>query len=323
MAADKVNLRGPGDRVISPDRESVIFEKQLHGAVFLLSALITMLWGGTFLVVHHAMTLCGPFFFVGLRFVTAAITLSLFSLKALRGITGRDILAGASIGLAIAVGYSLQSAGMKTISSSQSAFITAMYVPLVPLLQWMVYRRRPSLMTCCGAVVAFCGLLVLSGPITHLSGTSGLSHGELITLVSTLGIAAEILLISHFADKRDIQRLTVIQLASASLFSFAFMWPAGESAPPLGGAILFSAGGLGIVSAVIQLTINRAQRSVPAARATIIYAGEPVWAAVAAWLVGERIPLTTVGGGGMILLAVLLSELRLKKRGEVNAPPTP
>lgn len=94
----------------------------------------------------------------------------------------------------------------------------------------------------------------------------------------------------------------------------------GESAPPLGGAILFSAGGLGIVSAVIQLTINRAQRSVPAARATIIYAGEPVWAAVAAWLVGERIPLTTVGGGGMILLAVLLSELRLKKRGKSMLP---
>lgn len=288
----------------------------------LVLIMITMLWGGTFLVVHHAMTLCGPFFFVGLRFAAAAITLSLFSVKALRGITRRDILAGASIGLAIAVGYSLQSAGMKSISSSQSAFITAMYVPLVPLLQWIIYRRRPSLMICCGAVVAFCGLLVLSGQFTHLSGPSGLSQGQLITLVSTLGIAAEILLISHFADKHDIQRLTVIQLASASLFSFAFMLPAGEPLPPVGGEIVFSACGLGIASAVIQLTMNRAQRSVPAARATIIYAGEPVWAAVAAWLVGERIPLTTVGGGGMILLAVLLSELRWKKRGGACRSPT-
>lgn len=27
--------------------------------------------------------------------------------------------------------------GLQTISSSKSAFITAMYVPLVPLLQWL------------------------------------------------------------------------------------------------------------------------------------------------------------------------------------------
>lgn len=85
---------------------------------------------------------------------------------------------------------------------------------------------------------------------------------------------------------------------------------------------MISACGLGIVSAVIQLTMNRAQRHIPAARATVIYAGEPEWAAVVAWLAGEWIPPTTVYGGGMILLAVLLSELRLKKHGGVNTPPT-
>jgi drug/metabolite transporter (DMT)-like permease len=42
-----------------------------------------------------------------------------------------------AIGVAIAMGYSLQTWGLQSISSSKSAFITAMYVPLVPLLQWL------------------------------------------------------------------------------------------------------------------------------------------------------------------------------------------
>ena len=34
---------------------------------------VTMVWGGTFLVVHLAMQHSGPLFFVGLRFVTCLL----------------------------------------------------------------------------------------------------------------------------------------------------------------------------------------------------------------------------------------------------------
>jgi len=37
---------------------------------------ITIVWGGTFLVVHRAMAHSGPFFFVGLRFATASLLLA-------------------------------------------------------------------------------------------------------------------------------------------------------------------------------------------------------------------------------------------------------
>jgi hypothetical protein len=40
---------------------------------------ITMVWGGTFLVVHRAMAHSGPFFFVGLRFATASLLLAFSS----------------------------------------------------------------------------------------------------------------------------------------------------------------------------------------------------------------------------------------------------
>ena len=51
--------------------------------------LITMFWGGTFLAVQYAVTMSDPFFFVGLRFATAAVAVALISLKSLRGLTRR------------------------------------------------------------------------------------------------------------------------------------------------------------------------------------------------------------------------------------------
>lgn len=96
---------------------------------------ITMFWGGTFLAVQYAVTLSGPFFFVGVRFATAALAVALLSLRTLHKLTWLEVKAGVAIGIAIALGYSLQTWGLQFIPSSKSAFITAMYVPLVPLLQ--------------------------------------------------------------------------------------------------------------------------------------------------------------------------------------------
>jgi len=295
------------------------FNIKIQEAVLML---ITMLWGGTFLVVHHAMNVSGPFFFVGLRFATAALLLALFSWKTLRGLSWQEFKAGAWIGLAIACGYGLQTWGMQTISSSKSAFITAMYVPLVPLLQWLFLGRMPGLMSWIGVVLAFTGLLLLAGP----EGDSlAFSAGEIATLLSTLAIAAEIILISACAGKVDVRRVTIVQLAVASACAFIFMLPNGESIPAFSPFLLYSAVGLGIASAVIQVTMNWAQRSVSPTRATVIYAGEPVWAGIVGRIAGERLPGIALLGGALIVLGVLISELKLKrkKKAKPSASPEP
>ena len=96
---------------------------------------ITMIWGGTFMVVHHAMTMSGPFFcrcaFRYRRLAAAAFSLrgrAFYAPRAHGGVVDRHRHR-----------LRLWSAnrGMQTISGSQSAFITALYVPLVPLLQWI------------------------------------------------------------------------------------------------------------------------------------------------------------------------------------------
>ncbi len=280
--------------------------------------LITMFLGGTFLAVQYAVTMSDPFFFVGLRFATAAIAVALISLKTLRGLTLRELKAGVAIGVAIAMGYSLQTWGLQSISSSKSAFITAMYVPLVPLLQWLCLGRMPGLMSCIGIVLAFIGLILLAGPENNLLALA-LGPGEIITLVGAVAIAAEIILISAWAGKVDVKRVTVVQLATASLVAFATMVPAGESVPPMSTGLIVVALGLGIFSAIIQVTMNWAQRSVSPTRATVIYTGEPVWAGIFGRLAGERLPLLALVGAAFIIAGVLVSELKLKKRRKATA----
>ena len=271
--------------------------------------LITMVWGVTFLLVQHALTSSGPMFFVGLRFAAAALMVALFSIRNLRGITALEIKAGVFIGVAIMFGYGLQTIGLQTIPSSQSAFITALYVPFVPLLQWLVLGRRPGLMPSIGIVLAFSGLMLLSGPG---SASLNFSSGEIATLISAIAIAAEIILISAYAGKVDVRRVTVIQLSTASILAFLMTVPTQETIPDFSWLLLASALGLGAASAVIQVAMNWAQKSVSPTRATLIYAGEPVWAGIAGRLAGERLPGIALLGAALIVAAVIVSELKTK-----------
>ncbi|MEH0869908.1 DMT family transporter [Serratia liquefaciens] len=274
---------------------------------------ITMIWGGTFLAVHLAMQVSGPFFFVGLRFAAATLVLTLFSLRSLRGLTWYELKAGVFIGIAIMFGYGLQTVGLQTISSSQSAFITAMYVPMVPLLQWLVLGRFPGVMAWVGVLLAFSGLMLLAAPS---STDMALSIGEILTLIGTLGMAAEIILIGAYAGKVNVKRVTVVQLATASLAAFLMMVPTGELVPPYSNYLLYSAVGLGLASAIIQVTMNWAQRSVSPTRATVIYAGEPVWAGLVGRIAGERLPGVALLGCALIVLGVLVSEMRIRRKAK-------
>lgn len=228
-------------------------------------------------------------------------------------LTRREAGAGVAIGCALFLGYYLQTLGLRTITSSQSAFITALYVPIVPLLQWAVLKRPPGLMSWVGVALAFTGLVLLAGPE---AGALHFSAGELATLAGAAAIAAEIILIGHFASSVDSRRVTAVQLLTAGLVSFALMPALGEAVPEFswlwaGGAI-----GLGLASAVIQLTMNWAQKSVSPTRATVIYAGEPVWGGIVGRLAGERLPGLALVGAALIVAGVLASEVKFRRRGK-------
>lgn len=271
---------------------------------------ITMIWGGTFLAVQYALNFSSPMFFVGCRFAVAALVILLISMKSIAGLTLKETLAGTAIGLMITIGYGTQTIGLQTILSSESAFLTALYVPLVPILMWIIFQKRPSLMTWIGSVLAFTGLVFLTG---NGFSSINLNYGQMLTLICAVVIALEIILIGYFARKVNLRRVTVVQLVVASGLSFASMPLVGEhSIPAFSWPLVMIAVGLGLASALIQFVMNWAQRMVDPSRAAIIYAGEPVWAGLFGRIAGERLPLLALFGGVLVVLGVLVSELKLR-----------
>ena len=270
---------------------------------------ITMVWGTTFLIVHNVLSVTGPLFFVGFRFAVASLAVLAISTRIIRGLTKREFMAGVAIGVSIFVGYGFQTFGLQTISSSKSAFITAFYVPLVPLLQWVFMRRRPHLMSWVGIFCALIGLILLTGP---QNAEGGLGKGEIQTMICTVGTAFEIMLISYFAGSVDLRRVTVVQLMVTSVLAFGSMIPMREEVPGFSWLLLISALWLGLTSAIIQFGMNWAQKVVSPTRATVIYAGEPVWAGLVGRLAGDRLPPVAIIGAALVVVGVLISELKPK-----------
>lgn len=289
--------------------------KRLLSKQELALVLVTAVWGSTFLIVHIAVQYSGPWFFVGMRFLAAGLISAVIFARVLPGMRWREIGAGSAIGVMIFFGYGLQTVGLQTIDSSTSAFITALYVPLVPVLQWIVFRKPPRLLTWIGVALAFIGLILVADP-TSVGFTFG--EGEISTLVSTLPIAAEIILISVFAGKVNLGRVTVVQLLVAGLLGLIAMPVVGEQPPAFSWVWVIAALALGAASCLIQLTMNWAQRSVSPTRATIIYAGEPVWAGIVGRIAGERLPAIAILGAAFIVAGAVVSELNPRKSDELE-----
>lgn len=270
--------------------------------------LITFIWGGSFISVQYALNFSSPILFVALRFAATAIALSCMSWKSFRHFQAQELLAGLIIGCVIAIGYTTQTIGLQSISSSESAFLTALYVPLVPIFIWLIFKRRPRLMMCLGSGCSFLGLILLTG-----NGFNSIhfSFAQLITLCGATAIALEIILIGYFATRVNIARVTVLQLVFTSLLCFIVAPLAGETTlPQFNWQLITILLSLSIASAVIQLVMNWAQQYVESSQAAIIYAAEPVWATCIGRLAGERLPFISIIGGALIVIGILISELK-------------
>ncbi len=267
---------------------------------------VTMIWGGTFLVVQNALQWAGPFGFVGLRFAVAGLIAMLLCWRELAGIRRTELLTGLLVGSVLFGSYSLQTLGLQLIPSSKSAFLTGLYVPLVPLFQLLLFRRHPRLAAWLGILVAFAGLVLLSDPRgLHFN----FGAGEWLTVAGAAMIALEISLVGRFAGQCHPRRVAVVQLLTVALLSGCGWLISGEAAPQPQPGLLLSLLGMGLATALIQIAMNWAQKTVPATRATIIYAMEPVWAGLVGALAGEQLGIMAISGAALIVASVLISQL--------------
>jgi drug/metabolite transporter (DMT)-like permease len=148
--------------------------------------LATALWGAAFLVTHIAMARVQPLPFLALRFCVAAVAIRLLTGARLGRVSRTELRGGALIGLAMLAGYALQAVALGRLGSGRVAFICALYVPMVPLLQAALTGRLPGGRTWLSIGLACGGMMLLAG------GTgAGLGRGEAFALASAWALPAK------------------------------------------------------------------------------------------------------------------------------------
>ena len=257
------------------------------------------LFGATFVVIKSAIDDIAPISFVAWRFLLGAALLTLFAIP-----KGRKIWFHGSIaGLALFSGYALQTSGLALTSASNSALITGLYLVMTPFLASAFARRTPSWWITSAAVVAFAGLI-------RLTGTSGLSFGpgDLLTLGCAFAFALHIVALSRYARYHPVIPFTTVQLlvtaALAFLFSFLVEGPTGI--PPSSTWAALALTGFGVSAGAFILQIW-AQTIIMASTTALILASEFAFGVATAWLVlDERLTASGWLGGALILGAIFV-----------------
>ncbi len=267
---------------------------------------ITAIWGASFVVVQDAVRLADPFTFLLLRFTVGA---SVLTLRDWRAFADRRLLAaGAGLGVLLFVGFITQTAGLQFTTPSRSGFLTGLSVLLVPFVGLLLFRKWPSPPVLLGVALAVAGLWFLTDGMSGSTGTTG--KGDLLTVACAIAFAFYIVLLEPAARVHRSTPLVAVQLwavALLALLALPFVPRHLVAAPALWWAVVYT----GVLStAVCLLAQTWAQARTSAVRAALIFALEPVFAAI--WSVGlgrERLGTRELAGGTLIVLGILAAEL--------------
>jgi drug/metabolite transporter (DMT)-like permease len=258
-------------------------------------------FGTTFLVVQGAVDDASPVGFLAVRFLLGAAALAVVARR--RPSTPREGRHGVVAGLALLVGYVLQTVGLQYTSAATSAFLTYLLVVFVPLQAWAFLGRRPHALTGAGVVLAVAGLALLTG-----GGGTGLGRGEALTLGCAVAFAAHIVVLGEVAERHDPVRLTCIQLFTVGVACLVPAAATGGLAMPAGAVAAAAFTGV-FATALAFLAMVGAQRVVSPARAALVLLLEPVFAALLGWVTGDELTAGAVAGGALVVAAVVVAEV--------------
>ncbi len=276
---------------------------------------MTASWGSTFFLIRDLLERVPTLDFLAVRFLIAAAAMLLVAPRAGARLSRESRRHAVVLGGVYGVAQVLQTAGLAHTPASVSGFITGMYVVLTPLLAAVLLRTRIGGLTWVAVAIAAGGLAVLT-----LDGVS-MGYGEAITLMSAVLYALHIVGLGAWSDPRQALGMSIVQIIVIAVLCSIATIPDGVVLPSTGAdwaSVVYMAL---VAGAAAMLAQTWAQAHLPPTRSAIIMSMEPVFAATfAVWLGGEPTTLRMVGGGLMVLTAMLLVELapRRKVEGEVQ-----
>ena len=294
-------------------------KKQIRSLGLLL--LCTMIWGMAFVAQSVGMDHIGPFTFQAVRCFLAVIGLLPICLIADRFKNdGKTFFsrwkskalwkAGVFCGIPLFLACNLQQMGLVDTDAGKSAFLTAMYIVIVPILG-IFLKRKPTKMIAVCVALAVAGLYCLS-----CVGVTQINTGDILLLGCAFAFAVQIIMVEIFGLDVDALRLNMIQsLVCASLsavvmfFTETPTWQAiGQCWLPLAYAGFLSMG----IAYYLQIL---GQKNVDLSVASILLSMESVFAVIfGALILGERMTTWEWLGCALMFSALILSQIRFKKK---------
>lgn len=280
----------------------------------LLLLIVALIWGSAFVAQAHANEGLQPYTFTGIRFLLGTCMVAPLAWRDFRALSlrgkrpgRRDVLGVVVLGLLLTLGAVFQQIGITGTTVTNAGFLTALYVPLVPMIGWLAMRERPHWSVWPASVGCLLGTWMLSG-----AEQVAISTGDLWVIASSLFWALHVLLVGRVADRIAAPFLVaagqfvvcgVASLAWASLTETITLAGIRTAAVP----ILYT----GILSVGIAYTGQVVgQRYADAADAAIILSAETLFAALFGFLLmGDRLSVTALAGCVLIFTCILAVQM--------------
>ncbi len=274
----------------------------------------SVIWGSAFVAQSAAMKLgMLPYAFTAVRMLVGAVCLMPFiylrrktAIPATRAGRVRLVKSGVLIGVTVAVASCLQQVGLQYTTAGKGAFLTALYILLVPIVGAAFFHRRTGVWTWLCLIIGAVGLWFLS-----ITEAFTLEKGDALMILCALVFTLQILLVDKFAPDFDALTLCCLEFLTAGLLSFLPMAAVEgfdfQNLVPALGCILYC----GIFSCGIAYWLQIVgQRHLPPALASLIMSFESVFGALfGALLLHERMTPRELLGCGLIFLALVLSQV--------------
>ena len=265
---------------------------------------VTAIWGVTFVQVQDALALYPLFAFLAVRFAISTAVLAPFAWRPLLRLPGEGIVAGAGVGILLALAYGLQTAGLELTTVTSTGFITGLYVVFTPLIALALFGTSVPRMLWAGVALAVAGLLLLSGM------PGGSAAGNALVLANAVAQSFQIAAMERYAPRYDPRALTFLQMATSAVGFTLIALSLGQLELPHGwtvwGALLVTgvfAGALG------YLVATWVQGRTTAARAALVFTLEAPFAALFGVLLAGEVLGWAGWAGCMVMLAgILLAE---------------
>ena len=278
----------------------------LADAILVLTAFI---WGTGFVVMKNTVDSVPPAMIIFIRYTIATALTALMFRRHLTGLTQADVKRGALVGLLLCGAYIVQTIGLSMTTAGKNAFLTTVYVLLVPFGCYAVFKDKLNKRNFIAAALMMAGIGCLS-----LDGESGgLNLGDLLTLAAGALFAAHIIAVERCQRKTNTYALIVLQFAFSAVFALIYSLIFERGMPVT--MEMSTAGGLlylAVFSTTIAMSLqNIGQSMAPSSHAAILLSLESVFGVMASWLLlGERLTGMMIVGFAIIFAALVVNSLK-------------